>query len=273
MMRWCAAAAAAVLASAAIAAAALPADAAAAGQPSTNPVAGDAGAARRGALLFRARCAGCHGLDGRGVTGPDLTAMLAAGFGDDRFLRVVRRGKGTEMPRFTEEQTSDTQVWEILTHLRTLAGAAAPAPAPGDAASGAVIFQRRCASCHKVDGRGGSLGPDLSRIGALRSPSALAAKIRNPSRSVVAGYQPVTLVLADGRRVRGVRKNEDAFSIQIMDLAERIQGFRKVDLREVIREERSAMPPFGETVLGESELSYLVTYLSTLRAAQSAPAQ
>jgi putative heme-binding domain-containing protein len=231
----------------------------------TTASAADADALRRGSLMFRARCAGCHGLDGKGISGPDLTQALAAGLSDDRFFRIVRNGQGTEMPRFTSEQTSDQQVREILVHLRTLTAGGAAAPARGNAANGSKLFEARCAACHAVGGRGGRLGPDLSRIGALRSSAALTGKVRNPNRSFVAGYRPVTIVLGDGRRIRGVAKNEDAFSIQVMDATERLHGFRKSDVREVVHEPRSLMPVFDAAALSDPDLTDLVAYLSTLR--------
>jgi mono/diheme cytochrome c family protein len=82
---------------------------------------------------------------------------------------------------------------------------------------------------------------------------------------IVDGYQPVTLVTRDGQRIRGVKKNEDAFSIQIMDSRERIQGFVKADLRELIDDETSLMPDFGTDRLPEADLADLVAYLQTLR--------
>lgn len=230
----------------------------------SNPAVGNADAMARGSLLFRARCASCHGLDARGVSGPDLTTALA-GMGDEQFFRTVRSGRGTDMPRFGSDQTSDAQVWEILAHLRGAAhGEVTDAPR-GDAGNGRRIFQSRCAACHRVNGRGGALGPDLTRIGSTRSPSALARKVRDPNQVRVAGYRPVTAVLGDGRRVRGVIKNEDAFSIQIMDLSERIQGFSKTQLRELVRETRSPMPVFGPEQLSDADLNDLVSHLTTLR--------
>ena len=225
----------------------------------------DADALRRGSLMFRARCAGCHGLDGKGVSGPDLTQALATGLTEERFFRIVRNGQGTEMPRFSAEQTSDPQVREILMHLRTLTAGGAGEAARGNAANGAKLFAARCAACHAVGGRGGRLGPDLSRIGALRSSAALSGKVRNPNRSFVAGYRPVTIVLGDGRRIRGVAKNEDAFSIQVMDATERLHGFRKAEVREVVHEPRSLMPVFDAAALSDADLIDLVAYLSTLR--------
>jgi hypothetical protein len=81
----------------------------------------------------------------------------------------------------------------------------------------------------------------------------------------VPGYRPITVVLGDGRRVRGVIKNEDAFSIQIMDLSERIQAFSKRDLREIVRETRSPMPAFGAAQVSDAALNDLVSHLTTLR--------
>ena len=134
-------------------------------QRAANPFEGNSDAARRGALLYRARCAGCHGLDGRGVSGPDLTALLAAGLSDARFFTTARNGvAGTEMPRLIPEQTTDTQIWEILTHLRTLTSGV-PEAVQGNADNGARLFQANCLGCHIVNGKGGRLGPNLSRIG------------------------------------------------------------------------------------------------------------
>jgi cytochrome c oxidase cbb3-type subunit III len=242
-------------------------------QRSANPLEGNTDAARRGALLYRTRCAGCHGLDGRGVSGPDLTAILAAGLSDARFFATARNGvAGTEMPRLVPEQTTDTQIWEILTHLRTLSGGTSEI-VQGNAESGARVFQAQCAGCHIVNGKGGRLGPNLSRIGSMRSASALSAKIRNPNRSFTAGYRPVTLVTADNRRVRGLRKNEDAFTIQIMDMTERIQGYAKKDLREIISEQQSPMPVFGTERINDKDMNDLLSYLMKLRGTDSTSAQ
>jgi putative heme-binding domain-containing protein len=231
-----------------------------------NPLRSDPETIRRGSLFYRARCAGCHGLDGKGVSGPDLTAALAAGMSDERFFQTIRRGvPGTEMPAFDAEHNADTQVWEILAHLRTLTSGGTQTPVKGDVATGTTLFRTNCASCHTVAGRGGHLGPDLTRIGSARSASALAAKIRTPNRNILAGFQPVTVVLADGKRIRGTRKNEDAFSIQIMDTSERLQGFRKADVQEIVREPRSLMPEFETDRLNDQNVNDLVTYLVTLR--------
>jgi hypothetical protein len=75
----------------------------------------------------------------------------------------------------------------------------------------------------------------------------------------------VTLVTKDGQRIRGAKKNEDVFSIQIMDMRERIQGYLKSNLQDVIYEKDSLMPAFGPGRLNDSDLNDVVGYLSTLR--------
>jgi mono/diheme cytochrome c family protein len=69
----------------------------------------------------------------------------------------------------------------------------------------------------------------------------------------------------EGQAVVGVKKNEDLFSVQIMDSRERIQGYDKASLKEMQNNPRSAMPPFGSNRISESDLDDLIRYLQTLR--------
>ena len=236
--------------------------------PARNPREGDPDAIRTGTARFQSGCAECHGIDAKGVFGPDLTMLWAAGSSDDRIFQTVRRGvPDSSMPA---SRLADDDIWAILAYLRTLTTTVPPAPMTGDAANGERIFRSSCDSCHRVNGRGGYLGPDLSRIGSSRSREALTRDIRNASASIVPGYKPVTLVTTDGRRIRGVAKSEDAFSIQIMDTRDQLQGYLKSGLREVIEEPRSLMPDFGAAQLNDRDLDDLLRFLSTLRGASSA---
>ena len=111
---------------------------------------------------------------------------------------------------------------------------------------------------------GDGLGPDLSRIGAARSRTALMRELRSASEYYPPGYEPVTVLLRDGRRIAGVRKNEDTFSIQLMDVNEELHLLLKSDLLEVIHEEHSLMPDYGVEQLTDAELDDLLSYLRTL---------
>ena len=121
-----------------------------------------------------------------------------------------------------------------------------------------------------MDGRGGRLGPDLSRVGVARSHGALVREIRSPSEWVPPAYETVTLVTKDGQRIRGAKKSQDVFSIQVMDTRERVRGYLKSDLQEVIYETTSLMPVYDPRRLSETDLNDVVGYLTTLRGTSSA---
>ena len=230
-----------------------------------NPHLGKPDSIRSGMALYRIRCADCHGMDATGYRGPDLTALLAGDVSDERLFQTIRKGvPGTEMP---SSDDPDDDLLLLIAYLRKLA---TPAPAErtvGNVENGARLFTAQCASCHRVAGRGGRLGPDLTRVGVARSRAALVREIRTPAEWVPPAFETVTLVTKDGQRIRGAKKNEDVFSIQVMDTRERIQGYSKANLQEVIYEKGSLMPAFPPGRLSDSDLNDLVGYLTTLRGA------
>jgi putative heme-binding domain-containing protein len=249
---------------------------AAAGQVSgiKNPLEGDLQAVTDGAAIYRTRCASCHGNEARGAAGGcDLTRLWSGGATDQQVFQSVRRG----LPNTIKPHSfgPERDVWAVLAFLRTKNADPAGTGILGNTENGRRVFESDCSGCHQVNGNGGRLGPDLSQVGSSRSPSWLAHKIRHASAYfmsvyaggyVMEGYDPVTLVTRTGQRIRGAKKNEDAFSIQIMDTRERLQGYLKANLREVINEETSLMPDFVPDRLAEPALQDLVAYLTTLRA-------
>jgi putative heme-binding domain-containing protein len=239
-------------------------------RPTKNPLEGNAQATSNGGAMFRTRCAGCHGPDAHGYLGPDLTGFWAAGGTDDRMFDIVRRGvPGTDMIGADPQRVIDKEIWQVLAYVRTLSAVPVPPPT-GDAAGGERIFRANCNGCHRVNGRGGVLGPDLSRIGSARPRAGLQSKIRGSADFIRPGYEPVTLVTKDGERIRGVKKNEDEFSIQIMDARERLQGYLKANLAEFTIDKQSLMPVYGPDRLGDRDLDDLLRYLTSLRGATDA---
>ena len=239
----------------------LPAD-----PPVKNPLEGNADAITAGMGAFRQRCADCHGVDARGIRSPDITQVWAKGRTDRALFGIVRNGiPGTEMPAHPAPRTSDTDIWRILAYVKTLAADVAEQPPPGNPSAGKNIFARNCVGCHRVGDSGGQLGPDLSRIGAARARAALGNQIRGNAADVRPGYEAVTLTTPQGHQIRGVKKNEDMFSVQIMDSTERIQGYLREDMRTVTNEKQSAMPTFGSERLSDAELDDLLAYLTALQ--------
>ena len=231
-----------------------------------NPVEGQPKAIERGEYVYKKRCSTCHGFDARGYRAPDLTAgPYSRGTSDAQLFRVIMRGiPRTEMPATALDED---EAWALIAYMRTLIVPNAKPDASGNAEAGEKIYSGKanCASCHMVNGKGGRLGPDLSLIGRARSPMALQREIRNAAEYIPPGYEPVTVVLRDGRRISGARKNEDSYSIQMMDTTERLSTFLKTEVREVVDEKRSLMPDYGPEKLTSTELDDMLAYLRTLR--------
>jgi putative heme-binding domain-containing protein len=230
--------------------------------PGTNPHLNNKESIRGGMALYRTRCGDCHGLDASGYRGPDLISAMAAGMTDEALFQAIRKGvPGTEMP---SSNAPDVDILQIIAYLRNL-GAVAPSEAPiGNVESGAKIFAAQCTTCHRVAGKGGRIGPELSRIGVARSRAALLREIRTPHDWVPPAFETITITTKDGQKIRGVKKNEDVFSIQIMDMRERIQGYLKSDV-QVAYDKVSLMPVYDAKRLNDSDLNDLIGYLSTLR--------
>ena len=242
---------------------------------SRNPLAGNPKAITDGAVLFRQECAFCHGVSARGgMRGPDLTTgSWTHGGSDAEVAATISSGvPGTAMP---PNKLTDDEIWQIVAYLRTLEQA--PAAAKGDAGRGASLFAgaARCASCHIVNGRGGRLGPELTTVGSARSRAYIVESIREPGRhlSEIRGlgeatlkFDTVSLTTADGKTIVGVPMNEDTFTVQVMDTNERVYSLEKKTLKSFRHENRSLMPAYDASRLGEGDLDDLVAYLQTLRA-------
>lgn len=248
--------------------------------PTRNPFAGDPTAIRHGAVLFRQECVFCHGFGARGgMRGPDLTTGSWSHGGADAELADTISGgvPGTAMP--PNNLTAD-EIWQIVAYLRTLEQPITSAA--GDPNRGEALFfgAAGCSSCHIVNGRGGLLGPELSTVGSARSRAYLVESVRQPARqltrnrvfgeSVTLKYDTVTAVTADGRTIVGVPMNEDTFTMQLMDMSERVHSLDKKTLKSLRHENRSLMPAYDAGRLGNGDLDDVIVYLQSLRAPTSA---
>ena len=234
--------------------------------PPSVAFADDPEAIRIGMGVYRLRCADCHGTDARGVRGPDLTQLWASGRTDEGLFRTITQGvSGTTMRPIDRVRTRDSEIWQVIAYLRSIATPTST-DLMGDPERGEQLFQATCLMCHQVNAVGGRLGPDLSRVGAARSVDSLIRRIRGDfGKQVDPNFAPTTLTSTSGEHFQGVKKNEDLFSIQVIDMNGRIQGFDKETLDELEVSTSSLMPAYGPEVLSDAALEDLVSYLVTLR--------
>ena len=115
-----------------------------------------------------------------------------------------------------------------------------------------------------VNGRGGRLGPDLSRVAERRDPDELRADLLDPDAEVEPRWWTVAATAADGTAVEGLRMGEDTFTLRLIDADERLWSFSKRELRSYQRTKASTMPSARGT-LAADEVDDLVAYLFTLR--------
>jgi cytochrome c oxidase cbb3-type subunit III len=226
----------------------------------------------RGRRLFQGQCARCHGMDGGGGTGPGLNRSVLSRASDDQALfSVIKEGiPGTEMPRAW--QMIDNEIWQVAGYVRSL-GRTARVALPGEPERGKQLYETkgRCATCHIVRGRGVSLGPDLTEIGARRGVAHLRSALLNPGSSKArdsSGYISflvMRVVTQDGREVQGMRINEDTFTLQLRDADNRVHSFRKHELKELNREPSVSLMPSYQSVLSPTEIDDLIAYLASLR--------
>jgi cytochrome c oxidase cbb3-type subunit III len=215
-----------------------------------------------GEALFDRACIGCHGVDGSGGRGPSLRRSLQHGNQVSDIRAVLVNGlPGTGMPKF---HFSDDELKAIVPYIQSLSqtGPQEAKEHGGDAAAGRRIYEHsNCATCHKIGSQGSAFGPNLSRIGSGRSYEYLKASILKPSSDVPADYQAVTVVTPEGKTVKGLRVNEDTFTIQLRLADQSFASFDKQKLQNVTAETASAMPAYH---FSSVELTNLLAYLGTL---------
>ena len=234
---------------------------------------------KAGGVMFAGLCVTCHGFNGTGGMGPPLTRPKLLNAPDDAALRAVISDGIPErgMPRV--RRTTPDELRQLVAYVRSL-GAVTSAPIKGNPAKGAQIYgSSGCANCHMIRGQGGVLGPVLTDVGYLRGAAYLREAVLNPGAVLPSGtlpipargyreYLPVRVIKADGSAVRGIRLNEDTFTLQVRDQAGRLHSFRKSETKAIQKEDGiSLMPGYGDRVKGD-DLDDLVAYLASLGGAR-----
>jgi putative heme-binding domain-containing protein len=218
----------------------------------------------QGRRSFNSSCAGCHGLDGRGgdkapnIVGSEKVQHLS----DAQISSIISNGiPGTGMPPF--HSLSEQQVRAVVSYVRTLQGKLDTGTAPGDAQRGKGIFfgKGECSTCHSVSGEGGFLGPDLSTYGPAMSVKAIRDEIVRPDRIARAGYRPGVVATLDGKRLEGIIRNEDNFSLQLQTKDGSFHFLQKTEVKSVEHPGNSIMPTNYGQRLSSGELDDLVSYL------------
>ena len=158
----------------------------------------------------------------------------------------------------------DDSVWKIVAYIRSLRARASDETVEGNLEHGAELFhgKARCSECHMVRGRGGLLGPDLSNIGNERTLRQLREALTTVRSNIPFGFQPVRIRTKSGEKIDGVIKNENNFSMQVLDGENRLHLLNREELTDVDYVRKSVMPnDYGER-LTTGELQDVLLFLS-----------
>lgn len=134
----------------------------------------------------------------------------------------------------------------------------------GDIRRGQAVFngpKAACRTCHSVGYVGGKVGPDLTKIGGIRTERDLLEAIVFPSLSFVRSYEPVTIALKDGQVLNGIVQGEDSETLTLVLNATQSTRVPKADIDEIVPGTVSVMPAGLDQVLNDQEIADLVTYL------------
>ena len=231
---------------------------------STNPLGRTPEVISEGRLLYNASCTACHGLDGtEGDRAPALAASrrYLRNSDDDLFAAIKTGIPGTLMPA---AGLPDDRTWKIVAYIRSLRATASDEVVEGSPERGTELFHGKggCVTCHMIRGRGGMLGPDLSNIAAERSIRYLRQALTEPRPNIPAGFQPVRLTMKSGETLDGVIKNENNFSLQVLDRSYALHLLQRDDVAKAEYGSRSLMPYDYGINLTTAELQDLLAFLS-----------
>jgi putative membrane-bound dehydrogenase-like protein len=138
----------------------------------------------------------------------------------------------------------------------------------GDVRRGQMVFNSpkvACTSCHTIGYQGGKLGPELTRIGLMRSERDVLEAILFPSVSFARGYEPVTVTTKSGRTLSGVLRGDLATEVVLGTVEREEMRIARQEIVSIEPSTVSLMPPGLEQQLTTQELADLLAFLKAAR--------
>jgi quinoprotein glucose dehydrogenase len=138
----------------------------------------------------------------------------------------------------------------------------------GDADAGRRIFfyksEVTCLKCHKVNGEGGEVGPEMKGIGSKQNREYLLESIIYPNKQIAKGYETVVITTTKGVPISGILKAEDDKEVKLMTAEGKLITVPKNQIDERTTG-KSAMPEDVIKHLSKAELRDLVEFLASLK--------
>ena len=131
-------------------------------------------------------------------------------------------------------------------------------------AAGLKIFERVCATCHKIDGKGFEAGPDISDV-RNRSREALLYDILDPNAKVEPRFTDYTVVLVDGRVFNGLMVSETVDAVILKQAKNKQQIIARNDIEIIRASGKSLMPEGLEKELKRQDLADVIAFIQSIK--------
>lgn len=208
------------------------------------------------------RLAAMAGAEADGALARQLDALISGTLAKELYLDVLdSAAKRTALKAKLDEWTARQPKDDALAAFR-------PALFGGDAAEGKKLFienqQIACFRCHKINGEGGDVGPDLTGLGEKKGREYLLESIVQPNRQIAAGFESVLLTMNSGAEYAGLVKSETDAELVLNSPEDGLMTLKKADIKSRIRG-LSAMPEDIIANLSKRELRDLIEYLAVTK--------
>jgi putative heme-binding domain-containing protein len=134
----------------------------------------------------------------------------------------------------------------------------------GDGAKGKGVFTKVCATCHRAEGQGAQVGPDLATVTG-RSPEDLLIHILDPNREVAPNYLNYVVVTMDGRSLSGLIAEETAGAVTLKRAEAATDVVTRKQIEEIASTGLSLMPEGLEQGLDPQAFADLIAYIRSIQ--------
>ena len=138
----------------------------------------------------------------------------------------------------------------------------------GDADKGRTVFlsgRTACSACHMVNGQGGRVGPELSKIGGIRAPADLLESVVYPSATIVRGYETYLVQTKEGQAYTGLLARETADAVYLKTADRTEVPMARAAIESIAPGRQSIMPQGLEGKMNRDELRNLMAFLRSLK--------
>jgi len=177
-------------------------------------------------------------------------------------LAVVTEGDANKIESIRElhRQNIQGQQAHLASFERFLSG--------GNAERGRQMFYSKkatCSACHRIGSEGGQVGPDLTKLGTIRSGRDLLESIVLPSATIAQGYDAYAVTTEDGRAATGVIARQTSDILVLRDSSGAELRLPKNQIEDLQRASTSIMPEGLAAALTGDELRDLLAFLKALK--------